>query len=421
MDDMSNYVASGWKRDLTHIISCCWVAQVGPLDSKEWQVAIRKFLTAMRNRRAIEWTDIKELSPLKFMPYVAELFKNVTGKDLQGLSDFTGWIGLGGYYHWKLAQLGQLQACSCLQGHPVPNRPVAQPSGQPHPQRLTQTGTLATGASGRHQGRKTSTSNQGRKTSTSNQGGKTSTSSQGGKPASTGRGGEQATSGGPVDLPSEREGAGNGGWRDWYERSLWGAEGGMSEPQGPPYPIGTAQVRWEAIGQIYNCVDGKDPPPCNIASEAIRAYYPRIEPQTVKTWACQVLCMIFEYHMAHVTRGSPVTSPILPRVIEDRLPPLTDYALPEDRLGVTDVRVWDHQARTLRVAVWLHRLDMALSEEPTASGSLVQARHSLGCLLVYFLAPGTTWGLQFKDMIDQVLRENRRHNERKRNESTSSL
>ena len=107
--------------------------------------------------------------------------------------------------------------------------------------------------------------------------------------------------------------------------------------------------------------------------------------------------------------------------IEDRLPPLTDYTLPEDRSGVTDVRVRNHQARTLQVAVWLHRLDMALSEEPTASESLVQARHSLGHLLAYFLAPGTAWGLQFKDVVNQVLRENKRHNERKRNESTSSL
>ena len=64
---------------------------------------------------------------------------------------------------------------------------------------------------------------------------------------------------------------------------------------------------------------------------------------------------------------------------------------------------------------------MALSEEPTASGSLVQVQHSLGCLLAYFLAPGTAWGLQFEDVIDQVLRENKRHNERKRNELTSSL
>ena len=131
--------------------------------------------------------------------------------------------------------------------------------------------------------------------------------------------------------------------------------------------------------------------------------------------------MISEYHMACVTRGSLVTSPILPRVIEDRLPPLMDYALPEDRSGMTDVRVRDHQARTLRAAMWLHRLDMALSEEPAALGSLVRARHSLGCLLAYLLAPGTAWSLQFEDMIDQVLRENRRHNERKCNELTSSL
>ena len=123
--------------------------------------------------------------------------------------------------------------------------------------------------------------------------------------------------------------------------------------------------------------------------------------------------MISEYHMACVTRGLPVTSPILPGIIEDKLPPLAGYALPEDRSGVTDVRVRDHQAKTLQVAVWLHRLDMALSREPLASGSLVQARHSLGCLLTYFLAPGTAWDLRFKDVVDQVLLENRKHNERR--------
>ena len=207
----------------------------------------------------------------------------------------------------------------------------------------------------------------------------------------------------------------------WYEWSIWGTGGEAGEPQSPPYLIGTVPARREAIGQIYNHVAGKEPPPCNVASEAIRAYYPGIEAQTLKTWACQVLCMISEYHMACVTRGSSVTSPILPGVIKDKLPPLTGYTLPEDRSGVTDVQVRDHQAKTLRVAVWLHRLDMALNEEPTASGSLVRARHSLGRLLAYFLAPGTTWGLQFEDVVDQVLRENRKQNKRRRNESSSSL
>ena len=313
---------------------------------------------------------------------------------------------------------------------------------------MTQTETLAAGASGRHpdgaqptsdRGGKRSTSNQGGETPTLSQGGKSSTSSQGGKsstssqgrktstphqsskPASTGRGEKPTTSGGPVGPPAEREGAGDGAWADWYQRTLHGAEGGTSEPQGPPYLIGMAQARWEAIGQIYNHVDGKDPPLHNIASEALRAYYSGVDPQTLKMWACQILCMISEYHMACMTRGSPVTSPILPGVIEDRLPPLTDYASPEDRSGMTDVQVRDHQARTLWVAVWLHRLNMALSEEPATSGSLVRTRHSLGHLLAYFLGPGTAWDLQFEDVINQVLKENQRHNEKKCTDATSSL
>ena len=156
-----------------------------------------------------------------------------------------------------------------------------------------------------------------------------------------------ATSGGPVDHPPGRGGAGDSTWDDWYQMTMRGAEGGISEPQGPPYPIGMAQVRREAISQIYDRVDGKDPPSRNIASEALRAYYTRVNPQTLNTWACQILCMISEYHMACVTRGPPVTSLILPGELEDHLPPLTDYASPEDRSGATDVRVRDHWARTL--------------------------------------------------------------------------
>ena len=181
------------------------------------------------------------------------------------------------------------------------------------------------------------------------------------------------------------------------------------------------QVRQEAIGQIYNHMDGKDPPPHNITSEALWAYYFGVDPQTLKMWACQILCMISEYHMACMTGGSLVTSPILPREIKDRLPPLTDYASPEDRVGVTDIRVRDHQARTLRMAMWLHRLDMALSEEPATSGSLVRAQHSPRHLLAYFLGPGTAWDLQFEDVVNQVLKENQRHNEKKCTDVTSSL
>ena len=71
MDDVDNYLAAGWRRDLTHIISCFWKDQVGPLGSDEWVVAINWFVKAMKTRKEREWLDIKELTPLQFMPYVA--------------------------------------------------------------------------------------------------------------------------------------------------------------------------------------------------------------------------------------------------------------------------------------------------------------------------------------------------------------
>ena len=101
-------------------------------------------------------------------------------------------------------------------------------------------------------------------------------------------------------------------------------QGRVSEPPGPPYPIGLAEARREAIGQIYDRVDGKEPPSHNIASRALRAYYNRVDPQTLDTWACQILCMIAEYHMACVTRGYPVTSLIVPRGLQEHLLPLAD-------------------------------------------------------------------------------------------------
>ena len=300
----------------------------------------------------------------------------------------------------------------------MPRTLDARPSGQPLPPRPAQAETPATGASGKRQdrtqptpggSRQGSTPNQGGQPSTSGQGGKSTAPSQGRKLASTSKSGIPAASGGPSNPPQGRGGAGDSTWTDWYEMVMREAKGRIPEPQGPPYPIGTAEARREAICQIYDRVDGKVPPSHNIASEALRAYYTRVDPHTLNTWVCQILCMITEYHMACMTRGSPVTSPIVPRELKERLPPLADYAPPEDRSGVTDVRIRDHQARTLRVAVWCHWLDMALSEEPASSGSLVRSRHQLRNLLAYFLGPGTTWELQFEDVVTQVLKENMRH------------
>ena len=66
----------------------------------------------------------------------------------------------------------------------------------------------------------------------------------------------------------------------------------------------------------------------------------------------------------------------------------------------------DH-AVALRVAIWLHRLDMAMGGEALASESLEAGQHHQGQLLESFLAPRMS-GLTYQEVVDQVLTENRR-------------
>ena len=438
-DRMANYVPSGWKRDLTHFIGCCWEAQIGSLEWDEWCVAITKFLGVMAKKKNCEWMDIKELTPLKFMPYLAKLFREVTGQDLPGFGHFTGWIGLGGYYHWRVVQQGLIHLVPHLAGQTMPREPDACPSGKPLPPKPAQTETPSAGASGRqldrtqpaphgsrpapapNQGGWPSTSGQRRTTTTPRQGGKSSAPRQTGEPASTGEGGTPAALGGPPNPPPGGGGAGDSTRTDWYSMYMRETQGRVSEPPEPPYPIGPAEVRRAAVHQIYDRVEGKEPPLHNIASRALRAYYTRVDPQTLNTWACQILCMIAEYHMACMTRGSAVTSLILPRELAECLPPLADYAPPEDQSSATDVWVRDHWARTLWVAVLCHQLDMALSEEPGSPKSLIRSRHQCGDLMAYFLGPGTAWELCFEDVVTQVLKENQRHLETRHTKVAMSL
>ena len=95
-----------------------------------------------------KWLDIKELAPLWYMPYVAKCFQETTGHQLQGLGLHTRWIRARSYYHWKVAELNQLQHCPHLRGLPVPLGPMEYPSELQQPQRPNKPGAVAPGASG---------------------------------------------------------------------------------------------------------------------------------------------------------------------------------------------------------------------------------------------------------------------------------
>ena len=355
---MSNYVSSRWRRDLTHFIGCCWASQVGSLQEEGWETAITKFMAVMTQRKK-EWVDLKELTPLRYMPYVARLFHEVTGKDLRGLDWFTGWIGRGGYYHWRLVQQGLIHHVPRLQDKLILKVPKSHPSGWPLPAGLPLAGTQAQGVATGPPGQPTPPGggsrpalDQGSTAPTTSQSGRPTTSGQQRKSSTTSQSATPATSGGPTDPPCGGAGAGDGS--NWYQITIREAGGEISEPQGPPFPVASAQVRQKSVGQIYGRMVGKQPPDSNIFSRGLRAYYSRVDLLTLNTWACQTLCMIAEYHLACVTRGSPVTGPILPGELEERLPPLTSYLPSEDRMGATDVRVRDNWAQTLHVAMWCH-------------------------------------------------------------------
>ena len=259
-------------------------------------------------QRKKEWVDLKELTPLQYMPYVARLFHEVTGKDLQGLDRFTGWIGQGGYYHWRLVQQGLIHHVPRLQGELIPKVPKSCPSGQSLPARPSSAGTQAMEAAVGPLGEAQPTPQGGGLRPTSHQGSSVHTTSQSGRPTIPRGHGKPsaphpcatpATSGGPADQPSSGAGAGDG--PSWYQITMREAGGKISEPQGPPFPITLAQVKRESVGQIYGCVDGKQPPDSNIILRGLRAYYTRADLPTLNTWACQTLCMIAKYHMACVT------------------------------------------------------------------------------------------------------------------------
>ena len=143
-----DFIPSGWKRDLIHMVGCFYTSQITPLNSQRWHSDWDKFIQAMEECKDCEWLDIEELAPLHYMHYVAKCFLDTTGHNLKGLGLHTKWIRARSYYHWKVAKVNQLQHCPHLRGLPVPPGPIEHPSALQQPQRPNRPGAVAPGASG---------------------------------------------------------------------------------------------------------------------------------------------------------------------------------------------------------------------------------------------------------------------------------
>ena len=287
------------------------------------------------------------------MPFIYREFYAVTGICLHELQYFTRWIKKNSYYHGLLVHRGQIQEIPHLIGADPPRWPLLKPS-ESRQNSYSRAEGLAMGS---------------------------------GKPAASPNMSphrrllrrsppmEEA----PVPDPShssppalmETGGAGDG--QSWADRAEASAEAEFWQVQPPkhprsqsrrwgvgqtlPFPIQDSEGRHAVVMKLYDYATEQLPPRDGIAGEAIRHLHSHLLHWDARCLGNQVVCMIAEYHLTSSTRVTSMESPILPEAAKPLLSNLSSYVPNLSFEGSRDMRVVD-RAKALRVAVWLHRLDM---------------------------------------------------------------
>ena len=223
--------------------------------------------------------------------------------------------------------------------------------------------------------------------------------------------------------PMETGGVGDGQlWADQMEASedeafqrsrptkhAW-SQSRRRKPKPPlPFPLQDSEERLVSISQLYAHAAEQPVADHNVAGSVIMHLHLEMLPQNARHLGNQVTCMIAEYHLTASARGPSSLSPIIPQEAAALLPALKHYVPGVTFEGTRDVRVVD-RVKTLRVAVWLHQLDMAMGGKALASETLEALRHCLGPLLESFLTARTS-NLTFQEVVDCVLKENHRASE----------
>ena len=155
-----------------------------------------------------------------------------------------------------------------------------------------------------------------------------------------------------------------------------------------PFPLQDTEGRLTSISRLYEHAGEQPVPRDDVAGRGIMHLHPEMLPWKARCLGNQVICMIAEYHLTSSAQVLSSLCPVLLEAAKPLLPPIKSYVPGIAFEGTRDVRVLNH-AKTLQVAVWLHRL---------------------GPLLESFLAP-TMSNLTFREVVDRVLHENQRNAE----------
>ena len=373
--------------------------------TSKWPALKAKFFNFLIDHHS-EWKSIRNNDPLGYLPYMEAQFERVTGYKLVGLGACTEWIRAGTYYHWVIAQRGELGRCPRLAGTPPPEGPMTPPpfppvtaaaspatATPPAPAAPPATATQATtpkppqGGGGRPRSK-----SQPRKRDAAAAGVQGAARDTGGAGESSNRSG-RATSREPRTA-----------WSRSKKRRRSQSRKRETRPTAP-FPLQDREGRLQALQTLYEEAGEHKLASEITALRGLQVIHPDMGADELQSLNNQVLLMIAEYHLTSASQGTHHIQPVLPEGAARLVPPVDEY-LPGSFEGCHDVRVTD-RAQIMRIATWLHRLDLAATYSVETSNSPQVEDYDFGPLLEYFLMPRLST-ITPQEVAARVAQENRR-------------
>ena len=173
-----------------------------------------------------------------------------------------------------------------------------------------------------------------------------------------------------------------------------------------PFPLQEQDGRLQAVRLLFEGAAEHSLAPEMSMLRGLWESYPNMEGEELHRLNNQVLVMIAEYHLTSACQGSRSIPPVLPEGTARLMHPFHGYLPGGTFEGCRDVRVTG-RAQILRVACWLHRMDLSATYGAEVAASPRVQDYDIGPLLDYFLMPKRT-DITFEEVALKVAEENRR-------------
>ena len=392
---LSTHHSEGWKKDLDFYMGAYFRLNYRQEPASKWPELKATFFKFLIDHHS-EWKSIRNNDPLGYLPYMEAQFERVTGYKLVGLGACTEWIRAGTYYHWVIAQQGQLGRCPRLAGIPLPQGPMMPP---PYPPVMAAASPVTAVASTqatipnppRGGGRRPQAKSQPRKRDAAAAGVQGAAWDTGGARDSSGRSGRAASREPRTTRSSSQKCRRSQSRRRDFRPTV-------------PFPLQEHEGRLQAIRTLYEEAGEHRLASEMTALRGLRESHPEMGAEELQCLNNQVLLMIAEYHLTSTSQGTHHVLPVLPEGAAWLIPPLDDY-LPGSFDGCRDVRVTD-RAQILRITAWLHPLDLSATYGTEIATSPRVEDYDIGPLLEYFLMPKLS-DITLEEVAARVAQENR--------------